>query len=77
MARCSVCGTTNPDDFHTNSLIGYDIALGLEKQGCDYWDVDTKTFLCQRCYYKKIGKFFNEDTWKRYLEHRKVRHELK
>lgn len=66
MAKCSECGTTDDYDFHPNSLIGYSIASGLEDDGCDYLDVKTKEFLCQRCYYKSIGKEFNDERWKKF-----------
>ena len=72
--KCCKCGTTNLDDFHFSSIIGHDIAEDLESQGCDYWDFKTNELLCIRCYYKSVGKEFNEETWRRIIEKRQKLH---
>ena len=50
--NCSVCGTSNPDEFHINSLIGYGIASRFEEEGCGYG----KSFQGNIQYIRKIDR---------------------
>ena len=60
-AKCSICGTIKDEDFHQNSLIGYNIAKSLWDQGDRSSDYDYSKWKCLRCYRRLLEENDDED----------------